>query len=82
MNEVANRPTADGSLSRLIDPLAPLRGLGLDDSVLRPVSRLLFAERLISDQVASMIDTFVLGPSERATAACAPHHRSIRANRT
>lgn len=54
-----------GWLARPIDPLAPLRGLGLDDSVLRPVSRLLFAERLMVEQAASRIDFFALGPSHQ-----------------
>ena len=54
-----------GWMARPIDPLAPLRGLALDDSVLRPVARLLFAERLITDQAASRIDSFALGPSHQ-----------------
>nr|WP_281370009.1 DUF4062 domain-containing protein [Naumannella cuiyingiana] len=54
-----------GWMARPIDPLASLRGLGLDDSVLRPVARLLFAERLITDQAASRIDSFALGPSHQ-----------------
>lgn len=54
-----------GWMARPIDPLAPLRGLGLDDSVLRPVARLLFAERLITDQAAPRIDSFALGPSHQ-----------------
>ena len=52
-----------GWLARPIDPLIALRGLGLDDSILRPVARLLFGERLLSEQVASRIDSFNLGPS-------------------
>lgn len=51
-----------GWMARPIDPLAPLRGLGLDDGVLRPVARLLFAEQLITNQAASRIDSFALGP--------------------
>ena len=54
-----------GWLARPIDPLEPLRGLGLDDSVVRPVGRLLFAERLITEQAASRIDSFTLGPSHQ-----------------
>lgn len=54
-----------GWLAQPIDPLALVRGLGLDDSVLRPVARLLFAERLIIDQAASRIDSFALGPSHQ-----------------
>lgn len=52
-------------LDRPIDPLEPLRGRGLDDSVLRPVARLLFAERLITEQAASRVDSFALGPSHQ-----------------
>jgi hypothetical protein len=48
-----------------IDPLEPLRGMTLDDSVLRPVARLLFAERLLNDEAASTIDSFALGPSHQ-----------------
>ena len=54
-----------GWLARPIDPLEPLRGLGLDDSVLRPVARLLFVERLITEQAVSRIDSFALGPSHQ-----------------
>lgn len=54
-----------GWLARPIDPLAPLRGLGLDDSVLRPVSRLLFLERLMTEQAASRIDFFAIGPAHQ-----------------
>jgi hypothetical protein len=54
-----------GWLARPIDPLEPLRGLGLDDSVLRPVARLLFTERLITEHAASRIDSFTLGPSHQ-----------------
>lgn len=54
-----------GWFARPVDPVGPLRGRGLDDSVLRPVARLLFAERLITDQSASRIDFFALGPSHQ-----------------
>ncbi|SOC53562.1 protein of unknown function [Blastococcus aggregatus] len=54
-----------GWLARPIDPLAQLRGLGLDDSVLRPVARVLFSERLLTEQAASRIDSFALGPSRQ-----------------
>jgi hypothetical protein len=54
-----------GWLARPIDPLAQLRGLGLDDSVLRPVARVLFSERLVTEQAASRIDSFALGPSHQ-----------------
>ena len=56
---------AAGWLVRPIDPLAPLRGLSLDDSVLRPAARLLFIERLITGQTASRVDFFALGPSHQ-----------------
>lgn len=76
-DEVAQRALSDGLfgtamlgkqmgwMTQTIDPLALLRGLRLDDSVLRPVARLLFAERLIIDQAASRIDSFTLGPSHQ-----------------
>jgi hypothetical protein len=54
-----------GWLARPIDPLAPLRGLDLDDSVLRPAARLLFLEQLITERSASRIDYFALGPSHQ-----------------
>jgi hypothetical protein len=54
-----------GWLARPVDPLGPLRGLGLDDSVLRPAARLLFTERLINEQTASRVDFFALGPSHQ-----------------
>ncbi|WP_336028595.1 DUF4062 domain-containing protein [Geodermatophilus sp. FMUSA9-8] len=54
-----------GWLARPIDPLAQLRGLGLDDNVLRPVARVLFSERLLTEQAASRIDSFSLGPSHQ-----------------
>jgi hypothetical protein len=50
-------------LARPIDPLEPLRGLGLDDTILRPVARLLFTEHLLTTAAASRIDSFALGPS-------------------
>jgi hypothetical protein len=64
-----------GWLARPIDPLAPLRGLWLDDKVLRPVSRLLFTQRLMTEQAASRIDSFALGPSHQGG-------RHLRATRT
>lgn len=45
-----------GWLAHPIDPLRPLRGLALDDSILRPVARLLFGERLFYEQMTSRID--------------------------
>ena len=50
-----------------IDPFAELRGLALDDSVLRPVARLLFGERLLADGIADRIDAFALGPSHQGS---------------
>ena len=76
-DEVARRALSDGLfgtstlghqvglLARPIDPLEALRGFALDDSILRPVARLLFGERLLSKQVASRIDSFILGPSHQ-----------------
>jgi hypothetical protein len=52
-------------LARPVDPLAPLREAALDDSVLRPLARLLFAEQLMTDGSASRIDSFTLGPSHQ-----------------
>ncbi len=48
-----------------MDPFGPLRGLSLDDDILRPVARLLFAERLLGDDVASRINYFALGPAHQ-----------------
>ncbi len=52
-------------LAPSIDPFAPLRGAGLDDSILRPIARLLFGEQLIANGSASRIDSFVLGPAHQ-----------------
>ncbi|MHA7146531.1 DUF4062 domain-containing protein [Arthrobacter sp. TmT3-37] len=52
-------------LARPVDPFAPLREAALDDSVLRPIARLLFAEQLMTDGSASRIDSFTLGPSHQ-----------------
>ena len=92
-DEVARRALSDGLfgtstlgqqvgwLARPIDPLAVLRGLALDDSILRPVARLLFGERLLSEQVASRIDSFNLGPSHqgvrRLRATWTPPHAFV-----
>jgi hypothetical protein len=54
-------------LARPIDPLAPLRGLDLDDSVLRPVARLLFTQQVLTSAVASRVDSFALGPSHQGS---------------
>lgn len=74
-DEVARRALSDGLfrtstlgeqarwLARPTDPLAPLRGSGLDDSVLRPIARLLIAEQLITEGSASRVDSFALGPA-------------------
>lgn len=78
-DEVTRRALSDGLfntsllgeqarwMAQPIDPFAPLRGLGLADSVLRPVARLLFTERLLTDDIASRTDTFALGPSHQGT---------------
>jgi hypothetical protein len=76
--EVTRRALSDGLfgtstldeaafLVRPIDPLQPLRGLNLDDSILRPVARLLFAEHLLTEAMASRIDSFALGPSHQGS---------------
>lgn len=76
-DEVARRALSDGLfgtstlgeqarwLARPTDPLAPLRGSGLDDSVLRPIARLLITEQLIADGSASRVDSFALGPAHQ-----------------
>lgn len=45
------------------DPLAPIRGRGIDDAVLRPVVRLLLGEYLFENGHARTIDSFHLGPA-------------------
>jgi hypothetical protein len=76
-DEVTRRALADGLfgtsslgqqagwLTRPIDPLQPLRELALDDFVLRPVARLLFAEHLLEHGLASRLEAFALGPAHR-----------------
>jgi Domain of unknown function (DUF4062) len=77
-DEVTRRAVSDGLfgtstlgeaafLARPIDPLQPLRGLNLDDSILRPVARLFFTERLLTEAMASRIDSFALGPSHQGS---------------
>lgn len=77
-DEVTRRALSDGLfgtstlgeaafLARPIDPLQPLRGLNLDDSILRPVARLLFTEHLLTEAMASRIDSFGLGPSHQGS---------------
>lgn len=74
--EVTRRSLSDGLfgtsilgeaaiIAHPIDPFEPLRGLGLDDSILRQVARLFFGERLLTDGIASRIDSFALGPSHQ-----------------
>jgi len=76
--EVARRALSDGLfgtstlgeasfLAHPTDPLEPLRGLTLDDSILRPVARLLFGEGLLTGGIASRIDSFALGPSHQGS---------------
>lgn len=48
-----------------VDPLEPIRGLGLDDAIVRPVARLLVTEHLLTTEAASTVDAFVLGPERR-----------------
>jgi hypothetical protein len=77
-DEVTRRAISDGLfgsstlgdaafLAKPVDPLGPLRGVSVDDAVLRPVARLLFTERMLMDATASRIDAFELGPSQHAT---------------
>ena len=77
-DEVTRRAISDGLfgtstlgeaafLARPIDPLQPLRGVNLDDSILRPVARLFFTERLLTGAMASRIDSFALGPSHQGS---------------
>lgn len=49
--------------TRAVDPLLPLRGLGLADAILRPISHLLIAEHLFSEDEAQSVDIFKLGPT-------------------
>ena len=48
-----------------VDPLEPIRGLGLDDAIVRPVARLLITEHLITTEAASTVDAFILGPERQ-----------------
>lgn len=54
-----------GWLSRPLDPFLQIRGLALDDALLRPVARLLFAEQLLGDGAAARVDSFVVGPAHQ-----------------
>jgi hypothetical protein len=82
--DVARRALSDGLfgtstlddvafMAQPIDPFEVFRGKGLDDSVLRPLARLFFGERLLTGGIASRIDFFALGPS---------HHGSRRLRAT
>ena len=77
-DEVSRRALSDGLfgtstlgdvafLAHPIDPLAPVRRTTIDDSILRPVARLLFSEHLLNDGIASRIDSFALGPSQQGS---------------
>lgn len=44
------------------DPLAPIRDLDLDDTIVRPLSRLLITEYLLRSGIAVGVDQFRLGP--------------------
>ncbi len=46
-----------------VDPLELVRGLGLDDSVLRPIVSLLITQHLFESGSAAVVDAVVLGPS-------------------
>ncbi len=75
-DEVTRRSVADGLfgtttlgqtawLGKPVDPLEPLRSLLLDDSILRPVARLLFTGWLLKEDAASRVESFALGPSHQ-----------------
>ena len=75
-DEIARRTLADGLfgtstlgethfLPAAVDPLEPIRGLGLDDAIVRPVARLLVTEHLMTTEDASTLDAFVLGPERQ-----------------
>jgi len=49
--------------STISDPLEPLRGKGVIDSVVRPVARLLITEALLQRGDVSHVDSFALGPA-------------------
>lgn len=61
-NELGTRA---GHFAQPIDPFEEIRSANLDDSILRPVARLLFTQRLLADGVASRVDAFALGPSHQ-----------------
>jgi hypothetical protein len=76
--EVARRALSDGLfgtstlgdvafLAHPVDPFESLRGSGLDDSILRPLARLFFGERLLTEGIASRIESFALGPSHQGS---------------
>lgn len=56
-----------GHLAQPIDPFEEMRGLALDDTILRPVAHLLFSERMLSDGTAARIDFFALGPAHQGS---------------
>lgn len=58
-------------MSSPVDPLAPIRGMDLDDTIARPVARLLITEHLLSEEEASTVDAVVLGPRRHG-------HRRLR----
>lgn len=57
--------TEIGWMSQPIDPFAEIRGLNLDDAILRPVARLLFVEQMLTGGSAARVDSFALGPAHR-----------------
>ncbi|WP_188673455.1 DUF4062 domain-containing protein [Subtercola lobariae] len=75
-DEIARRALVDGLFgtstlgdaswgTRPTDPLEPIRTMGLDDSVLRPVARLLITEHLLGTGSAATVDSFALGPAHQ-----------------
>jgi hypothetical protein len=59
------RPEESRFLGAPVDPIEPIRGLGLDDAIARPVALLLIAEYLFRNEDASTVDAFVLGPQRQ-----------------
>ncbi|RLV47723.1 DUF4062 domain-containing protein [Nocardioides mangrovicus] len=73
-DEIGRRALADGLFGtstlgaatfgvQAVDPLAPLRGKQLDDSIVRPVARLLITEHLLQTGAARSVTDFTLGPA-------------------
>jgi len=61
---LGEKPDRMSSFVRVDDPLASVRGLGLPESVIRPIARVLLAETLRRYGVRDGIERFVLGPKQ------------------